>query len=136
MNIKIDKAKRRRDERGFLVDFLKADELIAEDQTFGQMYFVSFEKPKMIRGNHYHKTKKEWYVAAYGKLQVEMEDVRTKEHKSFILDGDNDEYERMCIGPDIAHAFKNLTPTAMMVNYCNKPYHHDKPDTVKYILIK
>ncbi len=135
MNIKIDKAAKRRDGRGYLIDFLKADELNSSDKVFGQMYFVSFEKPSVVRGNHFHKTKKEWFVAAYGKLQVEFEDIATKEHKSFILDGDKDEYERVCIDSNIAHAFKNITPTAMMVNYCNKPYHDDKPDTIKYILL-
>lgn len=129
------KATKRRDRRGFLVDFLKRDEVQGVDKTLGQIYFVTFEEKHAIRGNHYHTKKKEWFVAVKGKLKVVLEDIKTKERVEFILDGDNDEYERIYVTENIAHAFTNLTETAMMINYCNKPYHKESPDTHKYKLI-
>lgn len=132
---KTKKATRRRDNRGFLLDFLKRDELEKADRTLGQIYLVTFEKKGVIRGNHYHKTKKEWFVAVRGKLKVVLENVETKERVKFILDGDSDDYTRVQVGKNIAHAFISLSNDAMMVNYCNKPYHFDKPDSYEYILV-
>lgn len=132
---KTKKATRRRDDRGYLLDFLKKEELEKDDRTLGQIYLVTFEKKKAVRGNHFHKTKKEWFVAVKGKLKVILENVKTKERVEFILDGDSDDYERVYVDKNIAHAFKSLSDEAIMINYCNKPYHFDNPDTHKYILI-
>ena len=129
INYKITKASKRRDKRGFLVDFLKQEELSRGDKRLGQIYFVTFDTALSIRGNHYHTNKKEWFVAVKGKLKVVLEDIKTKERVEFILDGDTDEYERIFIGANVAHAFRNITKTAMMINYCNKPYHRENPDT-------
>jgi dTDP-4-dehydrorhamnose 3,5-epimerase-like enzyme len=136
LNCKLDYSTRRRDERGFLVDFLKADELKGEDKIFGQMYFVTFEKPGAIRGNHFHKEKKEWFVVGQGKILVVLENIKTKARETLILDGDDDRYVRLMVGENIAHAFVNLTPFAYLVNYCNKPYHNKRPDSPLYELIK
>lgn len=136
INYKLEYSTRKRDERGFLVDVLKADELTKKDEKFGQMYFVTFEKCGVIRGNHVHKTKKEWFVVGAGKILVVLEDVKSKERETIILDGDTDEYQRLFIGENVAHAFTNLSPFAYMINYCNKAYHHEKPDSNYYELIK
>jgi dTDP-4-dehydrorhamnose 3,5-epimerase-like enzyme len=136
MKYKLEHSVRRRDERGFLVDFLKADELEGEDRNFGQIYFITFEKAGVVRGNHYHTSKKEWFVVGQGKILVILEDIKTKERETFILDGDSDRYVRLFIGENIAHALVNLTPFAYVVNYCNKPYHKDNPDSIPYELVK
>lgn len=136
LNYRIDHSTRRRDERGFLVDFLKADELKGKDKKFGQIYFITFEKAGAIRGNHYHSTKKEWFVVGQGKILVILEDVKTKVRESIILDGDDDRYVRLSISENVAHTMVNLTPFAYVVNYCNKPYHEDNPDSNRYELVK
>lgn len=135
MKYSITKSTRRRDKRGFLVDFLKLDELVEKDKIFGQAYCITFETPRAVRGNHYHTGKKEWFVAIKGRLKVVLEDVKTKEHVEFILDGDRDEYKRIEISENIAHAFKNISRTAVMINYCNKPYHPEDPDSIHYKLL-
>ena len=132
---KTKKATRRRDSRGFLLDFLKRDELEKGDRTIGQIYLVTFEKKGVVRGNHFHKTKKEWFVAIKGKLKVVLENIKTKEKAEFVLNGDSDDYERVYVDKNIAHSFKSLSDEAMMINYCNKPYHFDNPDTHRYILL-
>lgn len=136
MRYSIIRATKRRDRRGFLVDFLKGDEVENSDKQLGQIYLVTFDKKNAIRGNHYHKNKKEWFVAIKGKLKVKLEDLETKEIKDFILDGDSDEYERIYIEENIAHSFESITNEAMMINYSNKPYHKDNPDTFFYKLIQ
>lgn len=136
LNYTIDHSIRRRDNRGFLVDFLKADELKGGDKKFGQIYFITFEKTGAIRGNHYHSTKKEWFVVGQGKILVILEDIKTKVRETLILDGDDDRYVRLSIGENIAHTMVNLTTFAYVVNYCNKPYHEDDPDSNRYELVK
>ena len=135
MNVIFDKATKRRDERGFLVDFIKGDQMPKSQRTLGQIYFVTFEKSKVIRGNHYHKTKDEWFVVIAGKIKLVCEDVTTKERIERILDGDSDEYERIFIGKNIAHSFQNISSTAMMLDYADKPYHDDAPDTIFYKIL-
>jgi len=133
---KLEASTRRRDERGFLVDFLKADELKNDDKQFGQIYFITFEKPGAVRGNHYHTGKKEWFVIGQGKILVILEDIKTKQRETMIMDGDEDVYHRLYVGNNVAHTLVNLTPFAYVVNYCNKAYHPDNPDSIRYELVK
>lgn len=134
-NIRYDHATKRRDKRGFLVDFIKGDELPKARRTLGQIYFVTFDQPKTIRGNHYHKTKNEWFVVTEGVVRLVAENVQTKERVEHIIDGSNDEYERVFVGKNIAHALQNISKTAMMLNYADKPYHDEAPDTIPYTII-
>ncbi len=135
MNIIFDKAVRRRDKRGFLVDFIKGDEMSTSHQKLGQIYFVTFEQAGVVRGNHYHETKDEWFVVIAGSVKLVAEDIRTHERMERVLDGNNDEYERVFIGKNIAHAFQNISDTAMMIDYADKPYHNEAPDTIPYQLL-
>lgn len=135
INVRYDHATKRRDERGFLVDFLKGDELPSRYQRLGQIYFVTFDQPHVIRGNHYHKTKNEWFVVVLGKVKLVAENVKTKERREYILDGDHDKYERVFIGKHIAHTFQNISKTAMMLNYADKSYHDESPDTTPYKIL-
>lgn len=134
INYKTDKSNKRRDSRGFLVDFIKGDELPKRYQKLGQIYLVTFDASGVIRGNHYHTHKDEWFVVIKGKVQVVLEDIQTKEKTTFELDGDSDEYERIFVGKNTAHAFKNITETAIMLNYASESYHNDSPDTFTYTL--
>jgi dTDP-4-dehydrorhamnose 3,5-epimerase-like enzyme len=135
VNYKITQCLKHTDSRGFLVEFLKNSELSQENKPFGQIYFVTFEKPNQLRGNHYHTKFSEWFGVAYGTLQVILEDVKTKERVDFVLSGDDKTFTRLNIGPYIAHVFRNLSPTAVLLDYCNKEYDPDNNDRNPYILI-
>jgi dTDP-4-dehydrorhamnose 3,5-epimerase-like enzyme len=124
------------DERGFLVEFLRRDELTEDLRAFGQIYFVTFERPGQVRGNHYHKRGYEWFGVAFGTLEVVLEDVRTKERVEFTLRGDDQLFQRLAIGPYIAHAFRNITPTAILIDYTSEPFARDDPDRNPYLLLE
>jgi len=134
INYTITKSTKHTDERGFLVDFLKGDEVLPKHKKLGQIYFVTFEKKHAVRGNHFHKHKDEWFVAVSGKLKVIFEDIKTKERKEFVLHGDTDEYVRVFVGRNVAHAFISLTKKAEMINYASKPYYKSNPDIYYYSL--
>lgn len=133
MNIKISKFEKHNDNRGQLVVFLKNKDLDNNQQTFGQIYFVTFEKENIIRGNHYHKNWREWFGVVTGKLKVVLKDMKTGEVVTMILDGDSTDYVRLEVGPNIAHAFTNLTPKASLLNYTDEEWSPD--DTFGEILI-
>lgn len=135
MDYKITQCIKHTDSRGYLVEFLKESELKDEDKQFGQIYFVTFEKPNQVRGNHYHTRFSEWFGVAHGVLQVILEDVKTKERLEFTLSADDKTFTRLTIGPYIAHAFRNISPTAVLLDYCNKQFDKDQPDRNSYILI-
>lgn len=135
MDYKITQCLKHTDDRGYLVEFLKKSELNEKDKLFGQIYFVTFEKPNQVRGNHYHTRFSEWFGVAHGTLQVILEDVKTKERVELTLSSDDKTFTRLTIGPYIAHAFKNLSPTAVLLDYCNQQYDTKQPDRNPYILI-
>lgn len=135
MDYTIIEFEKHNDDRGQLVVFLRNSQLKEGQRDFGQIYFVTFEKIGAIRGNHYHKHWREWFGIVAGKVDVELEDIKTGERLSFILDGERDgKYVRLEIGPYIAHSFRSLTGYAALLNYTDKEWSAD--DTHRYNLIK
>jgi len=134
INYSIKPSVKRRDSRGFLVDFLKKEDLTS-NFLLGQVYYVTFENSGVVRGNHYHKNKNEWFVVVSGKVRLIIENIKTKERKTIVIDGDQDRYKRLFVGRNTAHAFQSISRFASMINYADKPYHNENPDTHVYKLI-
>jgi len=132
MNYKIEKINKFSDKRGDLIVFLKYSDLKKSGKPFGQIYFVTFSKKGTIRGNHYHKKWTEWFGILAGKVEVYLEDIVTKERTTIILDYKLDKYERLCIGPGIAHTFKSLSKFAALLNYADSEW--SKSDSIYYKL--
>ena len=84
MNYKITQFEKINDDRGSLIVFLKESELDDAKKRFGQIYFVTFKKKGVVRGNHYHKKWHEWFGVVSGRVEVVLEDVRTKKRKQII----------------------------------------------------
>lgn len=122
MDFKIDRFEKHNDSRGQLVVFLRNGNLESSLKEFGQIYFVTFDSINMIRGNHYHRRWREWFGVVNGKLAVELMDVNTQERRSLVLDGDSDDYTRLEIGPNIAHAFRSISSYAALLNYTNSEW--------------
>lgn len=133
MDYKIDQIEKHNDPRGQLVVFIKNRELPKKYKEFGQIYFVTFEGQGVVRGNHYHKKWREWFGIVEGKLEVILKDVRTGKVKKMILSSASKKYTRLEVGPYIAHAFKNLSDTAALLNYTNTEW--SKKDDFEEILI-
>ena len=117
MDYQISKVKKFRDHRGDLIVFLAAKDLSARRRVFGQIYFITFDGKGVVRGNHYHKEWREWFGIVTGAVRVTLEDMRTGEKKSLVLSADHRYFNRLEIGPYVAHAFKSLTPVAALLNY-------------------
>lgn len=117
MDFKVESLEKHNDERGQLVVFLKESDLKEKHRSFGQVYFVTFDKKNSIRGNHYHKLWREWFGVVSGKLEVILKDINSGKINKLIIDSNSNKYTRLEIGPNIAHAFRNITPYASLLNY-------------------
>lgn len=122
MDYKIEHFEKFNDNRGQLVVFLRNRSLEKRFKKFGQIYFVTFDKKGVVRGNHYHKRWREWFGVVTGKLEVKLKDVKTGKIKKLVLDGNSDKYVRLEVGPNIAHAFRNMSPKASLINYTNREW--------------
>ncbi|MEE9543394.1 MAG: WxcM-like domain-containing protein [Thermodesulfobacteriota bacterium] len=120
------------DERGFLIEFLKNSELDEEKLTFGQIY-LAIISPDTIRGNHYHKTKDEYFAIMSGSVSVILEDVPTGERVEFVMESTNEKITRLRVGANVAHAIKNVSETdVVLCAYTDKEYDPDNLDQEDY----
>lgn len=133
MDVKIKKFTKIKDERGSLIVFLQNKDLPQKNRKFGQIYFVTFDKPGVVRGNHYHEQWREWFGVVSGIVEAHLVDIDTKESKKIILDSSGDEYILLEIGPRIAHAFKNISDSAQLLNYANSEWSQADSITCKVI---
>ncbi|MGD9645641.1 MAG: WxcM-like domain-containing protein [Pirellulales bacterium] len=136
MDYELVECSKHTDERGYLVEFLRYEELDEQHTPFGQVYFVTFERPRQVRGNHYHTRGREWFGVANGTLEVVLEDVRTRERVQFVLRSDDKSFTRLSIGPYIAHAFRNVSPTAILIDYATEQFDHEDHDRNPYVLLE
>ena len=119
MDFKITQAERHDDKRGKMIILLKKNDLPNNLQVFGEVFFITFSRKGIIRANHYHKKWREWFIIISGKILVIIENVKTKKRFETILDGNQNRVFRLEIGPYIAHAFRNLSRKAILINYTN-----------------
>lgn len=125
MDYKLETIKKHVDNRGQLVVFLKNSGLKKSNKEFGQIYFVTFDKEGIVRGNHYHKKWREWFGIVSGKLKVVLKDVKTNEIVELIIDSDSKVYSRLEIGPGIIHSFKSISSYAALLNYADSEWSDD-----------
>lgn len=130
MDYKIEQFDKFSDIRGDLIVFLKNGELPDDKKRFGQIYFVTFSEKDIVRGSHYHKKWTEWFGIVAGKLEVTLEDIKTKKRKVFVFDSKEDKYARLTIGPHVAHSFRSLSGYAALLNYADSEW--SKEDTYHY----
>jgi len=115
------------DERGWLVEMLKRNEL---KEDIKQIY-VATVKLGQVRGNHYHLKKKEWLFIVGGKVELYLEDLKTKER--ICLKVSSKKPKVITIFPKIAHAVKNSGKEIVyLVSAQNTIYNPKNPDTFLY----
>lgn len=123
----ISKFRSRSDKRGKLIVFLTSSELLPKHKSFGQIYFVTFSKKGVVRGNHYHKKWNEWFGITEGKVLVVVKDLKTGVRRQVTLTATKDKYTRIQTGPYVAHAIKSLSKRAVLLSYADSEW--DPKDT-------
>lgn len=97
-------------------------------------FLISFSRPGAIRGNHYHKRKREWFSILQGRIKLYLEDVRTKEKKTYIVSAKKLEFVEM--EPFIAHTVENVGKEEMIFfELIDEPFNIDSQDTYPHKLV-
>src|SRR3989338_8860644 len=126
LNIEIKKLEIKKDERGWLTELLRREEL-GNNTKFGQ-FVIATANPGYVKGNHYHKIKTEWFCVIKGRAEVTFENVKTKEEKTIVLD--EKEPTIVKIKPFTNHSVKNIGKEEMyLLAYVDDVYDEKDSDT-------
>lgn len=108
------------DERGSFTE-------LARTYSAGQ-FSISFSKPGIVRGNHYHHTKLERFIVVKGKARIGFTNVITGESYSFEVDDKNIKIVTIPVG--YTHNIENIGEEEMILAiWCNELFDKEKPDT-------
>ena len=120
---KIKESEIHSDERGWLVEMLKRNEL---KEDIKQIYVATI-KPGHARGNHYHLKRIEWFFIIAGNAELSLQDIETKE--KFFLKLSSKESKVITIFPNTAHTVKNIGKEIVyLVSAKSDIYNLKKPD--------
>lgn len=127
----LNKTKLRRytDNRGYLVENTDP-EILKESKHF--LYTTT--APGIVRGNHYHEHKIEWFCIIKGTCRLVTEDIKTKRREETIINDTDDILFRT--EPFVAHAMENIGDTEMIfLGFVNEMLDRKNPDTYPYKVI-
>jgi oxalate decarboxylase/phosphoglucose isomerase-like protein (cupin superfamily) len=98
---------------------------------FGIHSYVVSIAPGKSRANHYHRKKEEWIAPAAGAFTLLVEDSRTGERQSLLVDTRSDEYTLLFIPAFIAHSLRNEgNSDAAVIVFSRTP--EDPEDTIPF----
>lgn len=131
MKYKIKKLDAHREERGWLVELLKSNEI---EKPVKQLHITSI-RPGYIRGNHYHSKRIEWFFVIAGKAKLCLQDIKDKKKNCFQLSEKDPKV--ITIFPRIAHGVKNVgKETVYLVAAQSDIYNPKSPDSFRWEAIK
>ena len=122
----IDKLIKFTDERGFLVETFRIDNLSNDLQP--QMSYISYTKPGISRGPHEHNQQNDVFCfIGPGNFKIKLWDNRkgSKTYRCCIkIVGGEDNPIRVIVPPGVVHGYKNISKEVegMVINYPDKLY--------------
>jgi dTDP-4-dehydrorhamnose 3,5-epimerase len=128
-DVKVKKLKVIPDDRGRLMEMLRADDDLFEE--FGQLY-LSTTYPGVVKAWHYHKLQKDNFVCVKGMVKLVLADTREGSPTrgaidEFVLGEHNPLLVQVPIG--VYHGWKCLgDQEAFVINAPTKPYDYKNPD--------
>ena len=122
----IEKLNKFYDERGFLAETFRIDNLPKEIKPM--MSYISYTKPGVTRGPHEHKEQTDIFCfMGPGNFKVKLWDNR-KESDNYAncleVIGGEDNLIRVIVPPGVVHGYKNISEEVdgMVLNYPDKLY--------------
>ncbi|MAG44578.1 hypothetical protein CL633_01685 [bacterium] len=111
----------KKDKRGRLIEIFKKP-------GFGQVFY-STSKPCVVRGNHYHKRKKEYFCVISGKAKIKLRNRKTNQIKEYYVFGDKPRLIEMKTG--WTHNIKNIgrKKEMQLLVWVNEIFNPKNPDT-------
>lgn len=119
-----------KDHRGWFVELFRKEfgiEKIAQVN-------LTVAVPGMVKGNHYHLHKTEWYCVIKGRMKLALKDKDSGELSEITL---GDAALRIVkIPPGVVHGFKNIGEGDMYLLYCEDiPFDPQDPDTFTEVVL-
>ncbi|HUJ78799.1 MAG TPA: dTDP-4-dehydrorhamnose 3,5-epimerase family protein [Nitrospiria bacterium] len=136
--VSIKELKALSDDRGFLMEMLRADEPIYE--RFGQVYITGCKRG-VVKGWHYHKEQTDHFICVAGRALVVLYDPRegssskgwVEEHYLESPPGSDRPPILLKIPPYVYHGFTAVEcDEARLINVPTLPYRHDRPDEFRH----
>ena len=91
-------------------------------------FSVSFSKPGIFRGNHYHHTKMEKFIVIRGQAKITFRHILTNETKEYLVSGDKLQIVTIPVG--YTHKIENIGNDEMILFlWCNELFDESHPDT-------
>ena len=119
---KVIKLEKKEDPRGWLTEIFK------EELPIGQVY-VFTSKPGVIRGNHWHERKDEWFCCLHGKVKITLIDRRTNKSRNIVMDSEEG-LVKVYIPAKTIHIVENIGKIeSFILAYINEIFNPDDPDT-------
>lgn len=109
------------DDRGSFTELLKT-------ANCGQVS-VNISKPGIIKGNHWHQSKWEFFIVVAGRGRIQQRKIDSNEVMNFEVSGDLMEAVHML--PGYTHNIINLSETENLVTvmWASEPFDPERPDT-------
>jgi UDP-2-acetamido-2,6-beta-L-arabino-hexul-4-ose reductase len=108
------------DARGQLCEVLR--------MTGGGQIFYSTTKPGIVRGNHFHSRKVEWFCVLRGEAVIRIRPVGRDNVREFRVSGRSPEF--ISIPPMHTHQIENIGDDELLTMFwCNEVYQPADPDT-------
>ena len=109
------------DNRGSFTELLKSN-------NCGQ-FSVNVSKPGMVKGEHFHNTKWEFFIVVKGKALIEMRNVN--DDKVIKFEVSDEKIEAIHMIPGYTHNIINLSDTEDLITlmWANELFDEKKPDT-------
>lgn len=108
------------DLRGRFIEVLKSQE--------GGQVSISYSKPGVIRGNHYHNTKNEKFIVIKGKAKISFRNIRERTVTEYLVFSEKPQV--IDIPPGYTHNIENIGEDEMiLLIWANECFDPDKPDT-------
>jgi len=115
------------DERGWLAEILRREDLHPGKEAFGQ-FFITTAHPGISKGHHYHLRKHEWFCVIKGRGLLVFEDIETGLRQELEIGESN--LAMVEIPLHTAHAIKNIGDEMMyLLAYTDEPHDQSDPDT-------
>jgi UDP-2-acetamido-2,6-beta-L-arabino-hexul-4-ose reductase len=110
----------RSDERGSLAELIKS-------HVFGQI-FVSYTKPGITRGDHYHHTKTEKFLVVHGEAIIRFRHILGDEVIEYHVNGAD--YRVVDIPPGYTHSIQNVGNDELVtIFWADEVFEPERPDT-------
>lgn len=91
-------------------------------------FSVSYSKPGVFRGNHFHHTKMERFIVIKGKAKITFRDIITDEMKEYFVDDSKLQIVTIPVG--YTHSIENIGDDEMILFlWCNELFDEKHPDT-------